>query len=153
MPATTPKRPTPREMASWSEPQLRAYMKKLQDAGEDFSKFGFYAEATGDLSTGDVKGGLNHHSKSPFAGNRLKRKAEVSLAPDWKLPPPVKRTDVARVESMAKRLFDTIQKEPWQAELILRDIQLEYWKQGKPIAYDDLKTVASTYIKRAAEKG
>ena len=145
-------RPTPTEMASWSEAQLRAYMKKLQDEGHDFSKYGFYAEATGDLDTGAVRGGMNHHSKSPFAGNKLKKgERTVSLDPSWKAPPIQKRSDVQRTDSMAKRLQDAINTNSWEAELILKDVQLELWRKGNAIAFEDLKVEAARLLKKAAD--
>jgi hypothetical protein len=58
-------------------------------------------------------------------------------------PPVVKRSNQDRLDSMIRRLVDLPQP---LLEAKLREVHGEFWKVGMPVAYDDLKRVASQYM-------
>lgn len=64
--------------------------------------------------------------------------------------PIVKRSDRERVESLAKRFWDTIKDNPSMAPLILKELQQEYWKAGQPVSYEDMRIAAVELLKKAA---
>jgi hypothetical protein len=66
-------------------------------------------------------------------------------------PAPIrKRTDQQRVESLARRFWDTVKDNPKMARLVLQDIQTELWQSGRPITFEDLKETAVALLKKAA---
>ncbi len=145
-----PTRYVPGELASMSEAELRRWIKKY---GERQGPRDHYPEA---MVVGDrLVGGMKHISKSDLVDgtNRLKQERRAFQAQvDWNLKPLKKRTTSQRVESMALRLWGAIQKQPWEAEMLVRTIQSEYWKEGIPRTYDQCKLAAQVLIRRAEQK-
>ncbi len=141
------------ELAALPGPILRKRVKELQDKGF-VPKFGQYAEAEGNLDTGALSSGFRSWDQSPYYKDKLKAKHRkgTSVSHTFDIPDIKKRSDVQRVESMAKRLFDTIEKNPWEADMILKGMAAEYWKAGKPISFDELKALAAPYIEKASKK-
>jgi hypothetical protein len=68
------------------------------------------------------------------------------------LAPIIKRTSEQRVEAMAQRLLGAYRDGDASVEFILKDIAGEYWKQGMPVAVEDLRTVAAHYLNRTERK-
>jgi hypothetical protein len=71
----------------------------------------------------------------------------------WNDTPPPKRTNQQRVESMTKRYVaewkrgnDGLLRE------LLRDISVEYWKQGTPITVDALRQLAAHSLQEAENR-
>ena len=64
--------------------------------------------------------------------------------------PVKKRSDAERVESLARRFWDTIKDNPSMAPLVLQELQAEYWKAGQTVAYEDIKQAAIELLKKAA---
>lgn len=67
----------------------------------------------------------------------------------WGVQAVARRNANERVESMTRRLWDQIQANPRMAAAILKDYQLELWRQGTPVSYDDLKKVAIELLTEA----
>jgi len=61
------------------------------------------------------------------------------------LPTVVKRSRTARLDSLIARLKDL---PPALLEAKIREVQGEFFKQGMPVTYDDLKAVAAKYLNR-----
>jgi hypothetical protein len=58
-------------------------------------------------------------------------------------PPVVRRSNQERLDSMIQRL------KLWPPHLLeakLREVHGQFWKEGMPVAYDDLKKVAAQYL-------
>src|SRR5437870_1546163 len=115
----------PGELAAMSEQELRRWINKY---GVQQGPQNHYAEA---MVVGDrLVGGIKHNSKSDLIDgtNRLKadrRAFEENV--EWGVAPLKKRTSQKRVESLALRLWTAIQTQPWEAEMLARTIQGEYW--------------------------
>lgn len=62
-----------------------------------------------------------------------------------------KRSERERVESLARRFWETIRDNPKMAPLVLQDIETEYWKAGQPVTYEQIKDAAIELLKKAAE--
>lgn len=134
--------------------KLMAAVKRLEEAAMYTPPLGLYAEAQGDVHTGDLSSGFKTWEKSPYYRDRLKaehkRGHQANIA--WNLPPLKKRTDRERVESFTKRLLDAIEKQPWEADMILRGAAAESWKKGHPISFDELKAIAAPFIEQAQKE-
>lgn len=134
--------------------KLMAAVKKLEEEASYAPPMGMYAEAQGDLDTGAIRSGFNKWEHSPYQRDELKpehRKGhDVKVAFD--LPEIRKRTERERVDSMTRRLMAAIESQPWEAEMILKGIQLEEWRKGHPVAYEDLRTAAAPLIEMAQKK-
>ena len=88
------------------------------------------------------KVGLAPREDSTYNKLQGKVPAEVeALVAD--LPPVVKRSRQARLDSMIARLVDLPRP---LLEAKLHEVHGEFWKQGMPVAYEDLKRVAAQYM-------
>lgn len=65
------------------------------------------------------------------------------------LPPIIKRTNTARVDSMIARLKDL---PPALLEAKLQEIAGEFWRIGMPVNGEDLKRVAVQYLNKGDTK-
>lgn len=135
-----------------SEAQLRAYIKANRDKK---SPRGYYAEAVAS-DPGVVKGGWQHWTKSvrdPKTGLGLKKQPghEGWLAASN--PQLRKRSDIARMESMSRRLWKAVQTGDYlEQQELLRRMQGSLWQQGKPIAFEDMKQVAAEVMRDALRR-
>lgn len=65
---------------------------------------------------------------------------------------PQKRSDIERVESLARRFWDVVKDNPKMAPLLLSEMQREYWMAGQPVTYEDMKIAAIELLKKAAQE-
>lgn len=83
----------------------------------------------------------------------VERSYEVRADQKLLVPRPVvKRADRERVESLARRFWETVRDDPRMAPLVLQQIQAEYWKAGETISYEQCKEAAIELLKKAAAK-
>lgn len=86
---------------------------------------------------------------------RIKPRAVTSgpASPEqWGVDAVARRSGVERVESLTRRLWDQIQANPQMAGAILKDYQLELWRNGTPVSYEDLKKIAVELLTEAERR-
>ena len=111
------------------------------------------AVAQGSVDQGVTAGGFTGGLRSMADLERKQAEYKQDAAArfhDFGVEPLKRRTERERVESMTKRLVDAIEKQPWEAELLLKGAALESWKAGHPVSYDDLRQAAQPLIEKAA---
>lgn len=126
----------------------------LRKAREDNRVFEGYSPLGVELKGSQAAAGMRKLSQAAAQGQGFK----MSKAPTGKgsfnvNPSTVKRTDRARVESLANRLWKAVQSHnPAETELILQMLQAEGWKAGSPVSYEEVKNIAVQQMKLAAAK-
>lgn len=70
----------------------------------------------------------------------------------WKADSPKKRTPLARVESLTRRLVEQFKANGVIPGELLTEITGEYWKAGAPITTEQLRRVAAELLKREEMK-
>lgn len=68
---------------------------------------------------------------------------------DWGVAPLQRRTQMQRVESLTRRMWEQIQRDPKMAAAILKTYQEDLWRSGTPISYEELKKIAIELLSEA----
>lgn len=129
--------PALREKATKLLRQSPRYYRGLVASSDDRGKVGWipWQEATAQGPTGTPE---NQIVSRKFKGTILKN------------DPLKKRTDRERAESLARRFWSTVKDNPSMAPLVLKELQIEYWKAGQPISFEQMKEAAIQLLKKAA---
>jgi|SRR6476619_4482911 len=126
------------------------YDKLLAEAKKDHRRFKGYTPATrevdGKLVTSLVPNTVGSTPKVDWGQTEYTQEVD-------KLPDPKKRSERERVESLSAKLWKAVQDhKPGEMELVLKMLQAEAWKQGRPVTYEDIKQLAIEQMKLAAAK-
>lgn len=84
--------------------------------------------------------------------NKAQHGATSNHTVDWAVRDLQKRSDQQVLESMANRIWLTVKDNPTMIEVALSALHQELWKEGKPIAYDDVLKVAGDLLQNALVK-
>lgn len=84
--------------------------------------------------------------------NRARQERETTTETvRWDIPKIKKRTDQERAISLANRLFTAVKKrQPAEMDYVLREFQIDKWKSGEPISFEDCQTWAAGILRKAA---
>jgi hypothetical protein len=118
----------------------------LKRAKEDKRIFEGYSASSDYKTPGIVK---NINPKAGGQGRWVK--PTVNAQYDFNLPRLIKRSPNERVESLARKLMDSVkQHRPGETAIILQQMSEEGWKQGSPVSYEEVKRVAIEAMRKAA---
>lgn len=134
------------------DPVLREKAQKQLERGDPRKQFrGFFSRAD-DRGRVGIAPWRQSTALGPAGESRIVARAyNVRLREPLLVPRPVvRRSDRERVESLARRFWDTVRDDPRMAPLVLREIQAEYWKAGSTVSYEDCKRAAIALLKKAA---
>lgn len=126
------------------------YERLIAEANKDQRKFKGY--------TPEARTVNGKHVVSLVPNTKGKRgvdwgQKQVTQDVNWDQAPLKKRSERERVESLAARLWKSVEeRKPGEMELILQEMATESWKRGDPVTYEDVKRLAITQMKMAAEK-
>lgn len=119
------------------------------------------AIAQGDVDRGVTSAGFKRQNAVPTGSPQAQLRAKlaeyerdpVKKFADFNVTELKPRTERERVDSLTKRLIEAVEKQPWEAEMILKGAALEEWKRGNPVSYDQLREAAQPLIEKAAANG
>ena len=110
------------------------------------------------LGTAANRHGQIHWKDSVRPGTQGIPSNPETVQVDWGLEPLRKRTPAQRVDHVAGWLYDEALRS-YQAtgkvsfpRSVIRDIQMEFWRNGQPIAEADIERLAADQIRPLAEK-
>ena len=124
----------------------------LKQAKNDKRRFSGYAPVGVEIQ-GNVKPGLQPLSAAAAQGLAMPTSKTPTGVGEFEKKVEPKRTELQRVESLANRLWGAVaDRNPGETERILKMMQVEGWKAGSPISYEEVKRIAITQMKLAAAK-
>lgn len=135
------------------DPKLRKRALDLLNREDPRKEYrGFFSRAD-DRGRAGIAPWKQSTAIGPAGQSRIVEKTyNVPIRDDMRPAPIQKRTHVQRVESLARRFWETIQQNPALAPAVLREIQAEYWKAGEPVTFEDCRRAAIELLRRVEQE-